>query len=188
MLSELHQRFNGLSRLDAALAVREARPLIARVARLDLFGQLDLRAPKPGAEPTWRTLAEIDGCVLQLFVWPVGARTPIHDHTSWGVYACVAGQVREQRYVRLDAAEQAGVAHLRQDWRAIWTQGEQSTLLPYAGGIHRVSNAALVPAVSLHLYGPRTSDLDGRDYDALRDRVCDRQPDLQDTNWLARAA
>jgi predicted metal-dependent enzyme (double-stranded beta helix superfamily) len=188
MLTELVRRFEGLSRLDAALAIREARPLVRRLAYQGLDAHLDVSPPTRGADPAWRTLAEVDGCVLQLFVWPVGARTPIHDHTSWGVYACVAGQLSEQRYVRLDAGDQAGEAHLRQDWRALWTPGDQSTLLPYAGGIHRVSNAAMTPAISLHLYGPRASDIDGRDYDPSRDRVCDRAPELEDTVWLRRAA
>jgi len=25
---------------------------------------------------------------MQLFVWPSGTRTMIHDHSSWGAYAC----------------------------------------------------------------------------------------------------
>lgn len=29
-------------------------------------------------------------------------------------------------------------------------------------------------AISLHLYGPRVGEIDGRDYDPSRDYVCDR--------------
>jgi len=39
---------------------------------------------------------------LQIFVWPSGTGTRIHDHSSWGAYACAAGTVLEERYDRLD--------------------------------------------------------------------------------------
>ena len=32
---------------------------------------------------------------LQVFVWPPGSRTRIHDPFSWGAYACAAGTVLE---------------------------------------------------------------------------------------------
>jgi hypothetical protein len=67
--------------------------------------------------------------------------------------------------------------HLRHVWRATWRPRQHSTLLPYAAGIHRVGNPTDRPAISLHLYGPPTSAIDGRDYDASRDFVCDRLPE-----------
>ena len=41
-------------------------------------------------------------CSLQIFVWPAGTETKIHDHSSWGVYCCAWGSVFEERYERLD--------------------------------------------------------------------------------------
>jgi hypothetical protein len=32
-------------------------------------------------------------------------------------------------------------------------------------------------AISVHLYGPRMDEVDGRDYDPSRDHVCDRLED-----------
>ena len=43
------------------------------------------------------------------------------------------------------------------------------------GGIHRVSNPGEGAAISVHLYGPRMGEVDGRDYDPSRDYVCDRR-------------
>ncbi len=51
-----------------------------------------------------------DSYSLQLFVWPPGSRTQIHDHTSWGAYCCVVGSVLEERYERLDDGLQEGHA------------------------------------------------------------------------------
>jgi predicted metal-dependent enzyme (double-stranded beta helix superfamily) len=114
---------------------------------------------------------------LQLFLWPVGVWTPIHDHTSWGIYRCVSGVLLEDRYERLDEGEQPSRAHLRHAWRALWRPGQRSTLLPYADGIHRVGNPGNHPSISLHLYGPPQAEIDGRDYDPTRDFVCDRPVD-----------
>ena len=45
------------------------------------------------------------------------------------------------------------------------------------GGIHRVGDPHPEAAVSVHLYGPRMGEADGRDYDPSRDYVCDRLED-----------
>lgn len=112
---------------------------------------------------------------LQIFVWPAGATTPIHDHTSWGAYHCIVGSLLEERYERLDNGGRPNTAHLRKLWRQTWRrQDGASAVRPYEGGIHRVANPGSRPAISMHLYGPRLGILDGRDYDPARDFVCDR--------------
>ena len=49
---------------------------------------------------------------LRVFVWPPGTRTRIHDHSSWGAYACAAGTVLEESYERLDDGSRCGHARL----------------------------------------------------------------------------
>jgi predicted metal-dependent enzyme (double-stranded beta helix superfamily) len=123
---------------------------------------------------------------LQVFVWPAGARTPIHDHTAWGAYHCVAGSLFEERYERLDNEARPHTAHLRKLWQRLWGKPDGATTLqPFAGGIHRVTNRGHRPAMSLHLYGPRLGIVDGRDYDPSRDFVCDR---LEPENLIPRPA
>ncbi len=112
---------------------------------------------------------------LQVFVWPPGSRTRIHDHSSWGAYCCAVGTVLEERYERLDDGSVPDHARLRKIWQLAWSRGDGvSTVLPGDGGIHRVGNPGGAPAVSVHLYGPRVGTFDGRDYDISRDYVCDR--------------
>lgn len=116
--------------------------------------------------------------VLKVFVWPRGTGTMIHDHSSWGAYACVVGTVLEERYDRLDDGSVFEHARLRKAWQLTWSQGDgASTVLPGNGGIHRVGNPREGLAISVHLYGPRLEDIDGRDYDPSRDYVCDRLED-----------
>ncbi len=112
---------------------------------------------------------------LQIFVWPPGTRTRIHDHTSWGAYCCAVGSVLEERYERLDDGSRPGHARLKKVWQLWWSREDgASTVLPYDGGIHRVRNPGGEVAISVHLYGRRIGEVDGRDYDPSRDHVCDR--------------
>ena len=118
---------------------------------------------------------------LQVFIWPPGTRTMIHDHASWGAYACAFGTVFEERYERLDDGSRFEHARLREVWQLPWSPKDgASTVLPGDGGIHRVGNPYGEVAVSVHLYGPRMGEVDGRDYDPSRDYVCERPEDPED--------
>lgn len=65
---------------------------------------------------------------------------------------------------------------MKKVWRLTWGPEDGiSTVLPYGGGIHRISNPTEELAISVHLYGPRLGEMDGRDYDPSRDYVCDRR-------------
>ena len=120
---------------------------------------------------------------LQIFVWPPGSRTRIHDHSSWGGFFCAVGSVLEERYERLANGSMPDHARLKKLWRLDWSREDGiSTVLPYEGGIHRVGNPTEEPAVSVHLYGPRLGEIDGRDYDPSQDYVCDRPHDRWDQN------
>lgn len=113
---------------------------------------------------------------LQVFVWPPGSRTQIHDHSSWGAYCCAAGTVLEERYARLDDGSVPDHARLKKVWQLQWSSTDgASTVHPGDGGIHRVGNPGSEVAVSVHLYGPRDGAIDGRDYDLSREYFCDRQ-------------
>ena len=125
----------------------------------------------------------------QVFVWPAGTGTKIHDHSAWGALRPLYGTVLEERYERLDDGSVADHARLVRAWASTWSrQDEASTVLPYDGGIHRISNAGTTTAITVHLYGPREA-IDGRDYDPSRDYVCDRRdPDDEEAKDDAKAA
>jgi hypothetical protein len=148
---------------DPAFLATHILPLLAQV----------VLAREPAIAATFGT-REASNC-LQVFVWPAGAATPIHDHTSWGAYHCVVGSLLEERYARLDDGAQPNTARLRRQWRRVWNRADgASTVGAYENGIHRVANAGARPAISVHLYGPRMGAFDGRDYEPSRDFVCDR--------------
>jgi hypothetical protein len=83
--------------------------------------------------------------------------------------------VLEERYERLDDGSVPDHARLEKAWQLTWSREDgASTVLPGDGGIHRVGNQGTEVAISVHLYGPRVGEVDGRDYDPSRDYVCDR--------------
>ena len=115
---------------------------------------------------------------VQVFVWPPGSATRVHDHSSWGAFCCVVGSILEERYERLDDGSLPDHARLKKLWRLEWSREDGiSTVLPGDEGIHRVGNPTEEPAISVHLYGPRLGEIDGRDYDPSENYVCDRLQD-----------
>src|SRR3990170_3772708 len=65
--------------------------------------------------------AEDGSFSLQVFVWPMGTRTKVHDHSSWGAYCCAIGSVSEERYERLDDSSHPDHARLKKVWQLSWS-------------------------------------------------------------------
>jgi hypothetical protein len=64
---------------------------------------------------------------------------------------------------------------LKKVWQLRWSREDgASTMLPYEGGIHRMGNPGEGTAISVHLYGPREGEFDGKDCDLSQNYVCDR--------------
>ena len=171
-----------LSELPTELALQQAAPFLAHLVKDPTFLEaeiLPLLQETRGTEEDWYVAHSYDGkdhsYSLQVFVWPPSTETKIHDHSSWGVYCCAVGSVLEERYERLDDGSRPDHARLKKIWQLSWsTEDGASSVLPRDGGIHRVGNPGDSVAISVHLYGPRMGDVDGRDYDLSRDYVCDR--------------
>ena len=171
--------------LPTELALERAAPLLARLVGDPVFHEaevLPLLEEARGTRGGWYVARRYEGgehsYSLQIFVWPPGTETKIHDHSSWGVYCCAVGSVLEERYERLDDGSRLDHAHLKKIWHLMWsTEVGASSVLPDDGGIHRVGNPGDSVAISVHLYGPRLREVEGRDYDPSRDHVCDRWDD-----------
>jgi predicted metal-dependent enzyme (double-stranded beta helix superfamily) len=77
------------------------------------------------------------------FVWMPGHRTPIHDHTVWGLVGVMRG---EERCDEFSADIKKVNSH---DVRP----GDVDRVSPRIGDVHVVSNAGDKVAVSIHVYG-----------------------------------
>jgi predicted metal-dependent enzyme (double-stranded beta helix superfamily) len=166
------------------LALREAIPSLSRLVRDPgfLYSHVLPLLDEAGRAEDWYVAYRNDSpdrsYSLQVFVWPPGSATRIHDHSSWGAFCCVVESVLEERYERADDGSLPDYASLKKLWRLEWRREDGiSTVLPYERGIHQVSNPTEEPAISVHLYGPRLGEIDGRDYDPSQNYVCDRRED-----------
>jgi predicted metal-dependent enzyme (double-stranded beta helix superfamily) len=164
--------------------LREAIPVLSRLARDPYFlaSRILPFVEEARRAEDWYVAYRHDDPArsysLQVFAWPPGSATRIHDHSSWGAFCCVVGSVLEERYERIDDGSLPDHASLERLWRLVWRREDGiSTVLPYEGGIHRVGNQSEEPAISVHLYGPRLGEIDGRDYDPSQNYVCDRPDD-----------
>jgi 3-mercaptopropionate dioxygenase len=83
------------------------------------------------------------------FVWGPGQKSPIHDHTVWGIVGILRGAEFEQGYSRTSDGrfmEQGAPVRLE--------KGEVTAVSPAIGDFHRVSNALDDrPSTSIHVYG-----------------------------------
>jgi predicted metal-dependent enzyme (double-stranded beta helix superfamily) len=174
-----------ISELPTELALQQAAPFLIRLVKEPAFFEGEIRPllkDARGAVSEWYVAHSYGGkdhsYSLQVFIWPPGTETKIHDHTSWGVYCCAVGSVLEERYERLDDGSRLDHARLRKIRQRKWSiEDGASSVLPHDGGIHRVGNPGDDAAISVHLYGPRVGEVDGRDYDLSCDYVCDRRED-----------
>ena len=83
------------------------------------------------------------------FVWGPGQKSPIHDHTVWGIVGILRGAEFEQGYSRTSDGrfvERGAPVRLE--------KGEVTLVSPAIGDFHRVSNALDDrPSTSIHVYG-----------------------------------
>ncbi|MEQ1806371.1 MAG: cysteine dioxygenase, partial [Burkholderiaceae bacterium] len=83
------------------------------------------------------------------FVWGPGQRTPVHDHTVWGLIGVLRGAELCRSYTR-DASTQA----LRPSAEQRLEPGQVEAVSPAIGDIHEVANAFTDrPSISIHVYG-----------------------------------
>ncbi|MCZ4314396.1 cysteine dioxygenase [Comamonadaceae bacterium G21597-S1] len=91
----------------------------------------------------------LDRFSLVSFVWGPGQKTPIHDHTVWGIIAMLRGAECARRFSR--DSRGALVADANEEQLA---PGDLDLVSPSIGDIHQVRNAFDDRvSISIHLYG-----------------------------------
>jgi len=96
------------------------------------------------------------------FVWGPGQKTPVHDHTVWGLVGMLRGAERCRRYERAADGSVRPVGDEK-----VLSPGEIETVSPTVGDIHTVANAlADRPSNSIHVYGANIGAVRRHVYDA----------------------
>lgn len=86
-------------------------------------------------------------CVVS-FVWGPGQRTPLHDHTVWGLIGMLRGAEIERPYTLGDDGRLVAGDEVRLE------PGDVGAVSPSIGDVHVVANAFEDrPSISIHVYG-----------------------------------
>jgi len=80
------------------------------------------------------------------FVWQPGQKTPVHDHTVWGLVGVMRGEEKCEEFASGKPMRATGSHRVK--------PGDIDRVSPRIGDVHVVSNAtADRTAVSIHVYG-----------------------------------
>jgi len=134
---------------DEDTILSEGRTLLARLISRDDW--LPAEFAKPHLQFYQQYLLHADPLErfsVVSFVWGPGQKTPIHDHTVWGLVGVLRGAERAVRYERTD---DGGMVALGDD---VLAAGVVEAVSPTVGDIHAVANAVPDrPSISIHVYG-----------------------------------
>lgn len=96
------------------------------------------------------------------FVWQPGQRTPVHDHTVWGLVGVMRGEELCQEYANAVAGKP-----MDQTGEHVCRPGDVDRVSPTIGDIHVVSNAGKsTTAISIHVYGGNIGAVRRHTFDA----------------------
>ena len=135
---------------DEARLLEGAQPLMKALVAHDDW----LPEPMAAAHPQYYQQHllygdPLDRFSLVSFVWGPGQKTPVHDHTVWGVIGMLRGTECAQRYTR-DAQGRIVASGAEATLRP----GDIDTVSPTLGDIHVVRNGLYDQvSMSIHLSG-----------------------------------
>ena len=135
--------------LDETATIAEGRELVARLVAEDDW------LPEAYAQPNSRYYQQyllhadpLERLSIVSFVWGPGQRTPIHDHTVWGIVGILRGAEISVAY----APRPEGGFEVGPEKRL--ERGAVVAVSPAIGDIHVIANAYDDrPSISIHVYG-----------------------------------
>ena len=145
-----------MTRLADRHAADEARMLDEGEKLLAALVAQDDWLPEPFAQPSTEGYRQyllycdpLERFSVVSFVWGPGQKTPVHDHTVWGLVGMMRGAEMCEEYT----GAVAGKPFVASGRHRI-EPGEVDRVSPTIGDIHVVSNAyADRPSISIHVYG-----------------------------------
>ncbi len=81
------------------------------------------------------------------FVWEPGQRTPVHNHTVWGLVGMLRGEEQSEEY-ELREGLPVGTGKSQ-----VMKPGDVEAVSPTIGDWHRVANSSGEVSISIHVYG-----------------------------------
>jgi predicted metal-dependent enzyme (double-stranded beta helix superfamily) len=151
-LSVFIERFTSLIErsADETAILDEGRKLLEELVRVDDW--LPARFAASSEESYRQYLLYLDPAKrfsVVSFVWGAGQRSPIHNHTTWGLIGVLRGSESEQHYVRTVDGSLSAVGELH-----IVSPGSVDAVSSDKDELHSVANALTDrSSISIHVYG-----------------------------------
>ena len=169
-IARLRNFVQDMTRLANSHGANEARMLDeggkllrALVSRDDWLPE-EFAAPSPESYRQYLLYCDPLECFSVVsFVWMPGHRTPIHDHTVWGLVGVLRGVEMCEEFspaIRKTGSHESG-------------PGEVDRVSPSIGDIHVVSNVGAQTAVSIHVYGANIGAVRRHSFDPATGRPKD---------------
>ena len=133
---------------DEARLLDAAQPLLAHLINHDDWLPEPFAVPNPDRYQQYLLYCDpFERFSVISFVWGAGQKTPVHDHTVWGMVGVMRGTEMCEEYTRYGTALDKTGEHRV-------AVGAVDLVSPRLGDIHVVSNADPVNvSVSIHCYG-----------------------------------
>ncbi len=152
----LHEMVRDFTQLMDEAGTDEARILLSGSALLaNLIGTDDWlpdACARPHPEYYRQYLLHLDPqrrFSIASFVWGPGQKTPVHDHTVWGLVGVLNGAEYCERFALMENGQPMQLLGAE-----ILEAGQVDCVSPAIGDIHRVSNAFEDRvSISIHVYG-----------------------------------
>lgn len=127
----------------------QGKKLLTELIRVDDWLPEPFCKPHPEYYQQYLLYADpLDRFSVVSFVWGPNQKTPVHNHTVWGMIGQLRGQERSANYFRQpDGSYQAGESFISRP-------GEVVTVSPNTHDVHVVANdLSDQTSISIHVYG-----------------------------------
>ncbi len=94
---------------------------------------------------------------VQVFVWPPGCKTPIHDHNTWGVMGVYHNKLKVSEFAA-DYTYEPGRFDLELKDQYVADRGMISVLTCPDDEVHHIENPTEDYSYSIHVYGDELND------------------------------
>ena len=137
------------SNFDEDTVLRECRPLMKRLISTHEWLPSEFATPSSDSYRQYLLYCDpFERFSVVSFVWGPGQKTPIHNHTVWGLIGVLRGAELCYEY---DADAKGSVRYIAQHRLEA---GMTEAISPRLGDWHRVQNAlSNDSSISVHLYG-----------------------------------
>lgn len=146
---------------NEAVLLKEGTVLLADLIRHDDWLPDFAAAPDPQFYRQYLLHCDpLERFSIVSFVWGPGQKTPVHDHTVWGLIGVLRGKECARRFEhQADGSLQAGEI-------STMLPGDIDAVSPAVGDIHEVSNGLTDrPSISIHVYGANIGNVSRNVFD-----------------------